>query len=112
MDTDRWKFHCKSTVEMDTTLDGFDELRYISMARVETGISVHDANDGTRESIFAVTECFDEDFSQEEGDGRTCLVNVFSLDWQVLSIVYLVLVALLLLLDVIGLRGHPEQLRP
>jgi len=70
MDTDRRKLHCKSSIEMDPTLDSFDKLWNIAMARIEAGISVHNSDDRTGKCIFAVAERFDKDLSQEEREMR------------------------------------------
>lgn len=51
---------------MDSSLDGFDELRHIAVARVETGVCVYDPDDGAGQCIVAVAERFDEYLAQEE----------------------------------------------
>lgn len=68
MDTDRRKIHREPSIELDPALDGFDELRDIAVARVETRVRVHDADDGAGEGVFTVAERFDEDFAEEEGE--------------------------------------------
>lgn len=68
MDTDCREIHCESAIELNPTLHGFDKLWHVTVARVETGVSVYDADDWSGEGIFAVSERFDEDFAQEEGE--------------------------------------------
>ena len=62
MNTDRRKVHSKSSIELDPTLDGFDKLWDIAVARIEARIRIHNSDDRTRQCIFAVAERFDEDF--------------------------------------------------
>ncbi len=68
MDTNRREIHREPAIELDPALDGFDELRDIAVARVETRVRVHDADDGAGEGVFAVAERFYEDFAEEEGE--------------------------------------------
>jgi hypothetical protein len=68
MDANRREIHREPAIELDPALDGFDELRDIAVARVETGVRVHDADDRAGEGVFAVAERFDEDFAEEEGE--------------------------------------------
>ena len=73
MNTNRRKVHRKPSIELNPTLDGFDKLRDIAVARIETRIRVHDSDDGTGEGIFAVAERFDEDLAEEEGEVRVAV---------------------------------------
>ena len=73
MHTDRRELHRQTAIEVDSALDGFNELRYISVARVETRVRVHDPDNGPREGIVAVAERFDEDFAQEEREVRVAV---------------------------------------
>ena len=66
MDTDRREVHCKASIELDPTLDGFDELRDVAVARIEARIRIHNSDDRTRKCIFAVAERFDKDLPQEK----------------------------------------------
>lgn len=54
--------------EMHSSLDGFDELGYVGVARVEAGVGVDNSNDGAGERILAVSKGFDENLAEEEGE--------------------------------------------
>lgn len=68
MYTDRRKVDCQTPVELDAAFDGVNELWDIAVAWVEARVCVDDTDDGTRQGIFTVSECLDEDFPQEEGE--------------------------------------------
>jgi hypothetical protein len=67
------KFDSEAAGEMDASLCSFDELRDLSVARIETGVRVDDADQRSGECIFAVTGGFDEYFPQEEGEVRVAV---------------------------------------
>ena len=53
---------------MDASLYGFDELRNVGVAGVETGEGVDDADDGAGQGVVAVSGGFDEGFAEEKGE--------------------------------------------
>lgn len=73
MDTDGWKIHSQSAVELNATLGGFDELWDVAMTWVEPRVGVDDTDDGSGEGILTVTEGFDEDLAKEEGEMRVAI---------------------------------------
>ena len=65
METDSWELNSESTMQLNASLDCFYELRYVCMARVESGTCVDDADDRSRQCIFAIPGSFDEDLAEE-----------------------------------------------
>ena len=68
MDTYGGKVHRQATRKLHTPLGGLDELRDVGMAWVEAGVGVDDADDGAGEGVVGVSQSFDEDFAEEEGE--------------------------------------------
>ena len=66
MHTNCRKVDGQTSMEIDATFDGFDELGDVGMAGVEAGVGVDDAYDGSRKSVFAVAGGFYEGFAKEE----------------------------------------------
>jgi hypothetical protein len=63
MNTNCREIHREPSIELNPTFDGFDKLRDITVARIETRVRIHDSDDGAGKCIFAVAERFDEDFA-------------------------------------------------
>ncbi|KAH9817385.1 hypothetical protein Tdes44962_MAKER05509 [Teratosphaeria destructans] len=53
-------------MELDASLDSLSELWDVGVAWIEAGASVDDANNGSRQGVFAIAGRFDEDFTEEE----------------------------------------------
>jgi predicted RecA/RadA family phage recombinase len=70
MDTDSRKVNCQSPIQLHASLDSIDKLGDIRMARVEAGVRIDNANNWSREGIFAIPKSFDKDFAEEEGEVR------------------------------------------
>jgi hypothetical protein len=70
MDANSGKLHGETSIELDPTLHGLDQLWDIGVARVEARVCINDAYDRSGECIFAIAHGLDEDLAQEEGEVR------------------------------------------
>lgn len=68
VNADGREVHGEAPAQLHPTFHSFDELRYVCVAWVEAGIRIHNANDGSRQSIIAISESLDECLSQEQGE--------------------------------------------
>lgn len=68
MHTDSRELDREPTAKVHPALSGFDKLGHVRVAGVEAGEGVDDANYWAGEGVFGVSQGFDEDFAEEQGE--------------------------------------------
>ena len=68
MQADSRKVDRQTASQHDTSFGRLHELRNVGVAWIEARVCVDDSDDWFRECVVAVAGCFDEDFSEKEGE--------------------------------------------
>lgn len=85
---------CYTALQVNVSFGSIQQLSGVPMARVEAGRRIDNANNWTRESIFRIAKCLEEDLAQKQRkvriSRRSVLVAAQRLRQWVLEIVILI----------------------